>query len=50
MKLGIEGDSPNPISQYYSINTDNSQFQRVFCTNIHYITSCNSILFHAKMV
>lgn len=24
MKLGIEGDSPDPISQYYSINTDNS--------------------------
>ena len=50
MKLGIEGDSPDPISQYYSINTDNSWFQRVFCTNFHYITSCNSILFHAKMV
>ena len=24
MKLGIEGDSPDPISQYHSINTDNS--------------------------
>ena len=23
MKLGIEGDSPDSISQYYSINTDN---------------------------
>lgn len=24
MKLGIVGDSPDPISQYYSINTNNS--------------------------
>jgi len=24
MKLGIEGDSPDSISQYHSINTDNS--------------------------
>ena len=50
MKLGIEGDSPDSISQYCSINADNSWLQRIFCTNIHYITSYNSILFHAKMV
>ena len=29
MKLGIEGDSPDSISQYHSINTDNPRFQQI---------------------
>ena len=29
MKLGIVGDSPDSISQYHSINTDNPRFQQI---------------------
>ena len=27
--IGIEGDSPDSISQYHSINTDNPRFQQI---------------------